>query len=242
MARAKKVVAPVAPVAPVVGFLDIPVLDTPVEPGTLTVGSVTLNPVLEEAIAAAAEAGALGDGAKKKVAALLADAGWRGRHLTPDAVKAREISEETYNRFQRSIALGLLTADEFSLWANGKDAAKRDGKSKERNDITSEIGKYVWAFRGQIETAWRKANPVLAADEKKIADQKKADAQKKADDEKKAKEAAASVMCLDYLHKICLTLQMEIGAAVEPSVVAKREQLLKVLAVFDTVVMNNVTN
>jgi hypothetical protein len=224
-----------------VGFLNIPVLDSPVLPGTDVLGSVTLNPILEEAIAAAAEAGALGDGAKKKVAALLVEAGWRGRHLTPDAVKAREITEETYNRFQRSIALGLLTADEFVLWAMGKEAAKLEGKSKERNDLTSNVGKYVWAFRGQIETAWRKANPVAASLEKKEADEKKAADQKKADDEKKEKEAAASVMCLDYLHKICLTLQMDIGATTQPQVVAKREQLLNVLAVFDTVIMKNVT-
>jgi hypothetical protein len=239
MAKVKNVVSP-TPVTPV-GFLNIPVLDTPVEPGTLTIGSVTLNPVLEEAIAAAAEAGALGDGAKKKVAALLVEAGWRGRHLTEDAIKAREISLETYNRFQRSIALGLLTGDQFSLWASGKEDAKRDGKSKERNEITSEIGKYVWAFRLQIETAWRKANPVAASLEKKEADEKKAADQKKADDEQKAKEAAASVMCLDYLHKVCITLQMDIGAAVQPQVVAKRELLLKVLAAFDTVIMNDIT-
>ena len=184
----------------------------------------------------ASQKGADATAAKKKAAALLVAAGWRGHMLAVEAVTDGIITQETYNRFQKSIALGMCTSDQYALWANSKEAAATAGLSKERNQITKEIGSYVASFRSMIETAWKNANPLLAAEEKKAAELKKAEADKTAADQ----EAANKAMTLEVLHTICLNLNMAVAVSQDSGIVQNREQLLKVINVLDSLTQTRV--
>ena len=102
-------------------------------------------------------------GSKKKGAEAIAAAGGRGAMFTKEAVKDKIITAETLASLQGSIAAGLLTKAEFTLWASGSKAAKKAGKQEERNALTSEVNAYLASFRKMIETAWAKLNPEAAA-------------------------------------------------------------------------------
>jgi hypothetical protein len=102
-------------------------------------------------------------GSKKKAAEAIAVAGGRGHMFTKDGVKSGLISAETLAGIQGSIAAGLLSKTEFTLWASGSKAAAAAGLQTERNKLTSEVNTYLAGFRGMIETAWRALNPEAAA-------------------------------------------------------------------------------
>jgi len=118
-------------------------------------------------------------GSKKKAAEAIAEAGGRGAMFTKEAVKDKIITAETLAGIQGSIAAGLLTKPEFTLWASGSKSAKKAGKQDERNALTSEVNAYLASFRKMIETAWIKLNPEAAALE---AEEGKADEADEADE------------------------------------------------------------
>jgi hypothetical protein len=168
---------------------------------TFTISTEAANLVRE---GAAKERSATG--AKKKAAEALAAEGARGHMFTKEAVKDKIISAETLASIQGSIAAGLLTKVEFTLWASGSKAAKKAGKQEERNALTSEVNSYLASFRKMIETAWRTLNPELAKAED---DEGKAE-----DDEGEAddKEAAPEVTGAD-LRKRLLDLIADVAAS-----------------------------
>ena len=233
MARSKKVTAPAqdtnvnTPTAPAQDTN----VNTPTAPAT-----ITLSNAHESAIMEASQKGKEATALKKKAALLLVASGWRGHMLTEDAIVDGLISQDTYNKFQRSIALGMCDTDQYALWLNGKQAAATNGLSKERNAITKDIGSYVASFRAMIETAWKTANPALATEEKKAAELKKEEADKKAEAEKKAaeQEAANKAMTLEVLHAVCLNLNLAVAVSQDAGIVRNREQLLKVINVLDS--------
>jgi hypothetical protein len=102
-------------------------------------------------------------GSKKKAAEAIAQAGGRGAMFTKDGVKSGLISAETLVGIQGSIAAGLLSKTEFTLWASGSKAAAAAGLQTERNTLTSNVNKYLASFRAMIETAWAALNPEAAA-------------------------------------------------------------------------------
>jgi len=148
---------------------------------------------------AAKERGAIG--AKKKAAEAIAKAGGRGEMFTKEAVKGGLITQETFASLQGEIAAGLLTKAEFTLWAAGAKAAKAAGKQDERNDLTSNVSKYLASFRAMIETAWRDLNPEAAALEAE-----------KAEEAEEAEEAAAPVTG-DVLRQRLLDLITDVAAS-----------------------------
>ena len=102
-------------------------------------------------------------GSKKKAAEAIAEAGGRGEMFTKAGVTAGLISAETLAGIQGSIAAGLLSKTEFTLWASGSKAAAAAGLQTERNTLTSNVNKYLASFRAMIETAWANLNPEAAA-------------------------------------------------------------------------------
>ena len=145
---------------------------------------------------AAKERGAIG--AKKKAAEAIAKAGGRGAMFTKDGVTAGLITQETFAALQGEIAAGLLTKDQYTLWVAGPKAAKAAGKQDERNDLTSNVSKYLASFRAMIETAWRDLNPEAAALE--------------AEEAEEAEEAAVPVTGAD-LRKRLLDLITDVAAS-----------------------------
>jgi len=118
---------------------------------------------MEKLIREGASATAVANGSKKKAAEAIASAGGRGFMFTKEAVKDGLISAETLTALQGSIAAGLLTGEEFQLWAGGSKPAATAGKQDERNALTSEVNAYLASFRKMIETAWAGLNPEEAA-------------------------------------------------------------------------------
>jgi hypothetical protein len=153
-------------------------------------------------------------GSKKKAAEAIAAAGGRGAMFTKEAVKDKIITAETLTALQGSIAAGLLTKAEFTLWASGSKAAKKAGKQEERNALTSEVNAYLASFRKMIETAWVKLNPEAAALEA---------AELEADDDE-GDEAAPEVTGADLRKRL-----IDLIADVAASNVANRESILECL-------------
>ena len=110
-------------------------------------------------------------GSKKKAAEAIAQAGGRGEMFTKAGVTAGLISAETLAGIQGSIAAGLLSKTEFTLWAAGSKAAAAAGLQTERNTLTSNVNKYLASFRAMIETAWAALNPEAAALEAEEAEE-----------------------------------------------------------------------
>ncbi len=152
-------------------------------------------------------------GAKKKAAEAIAAEGGRGHMFTKDGVKSGLISAETLAGIQGSIAAGLLSKTEFTLWASGSKAAAAAGLQTERNKLTSEVNTYLAGFRGMIETAWANLNPEEAAEEAEAAEA-----------EAEAEAEAAPVTGAD-LRKRLLDLIADVAA----SNMANRESILECL-------------
>ena len=110
-------------------------------------------------------------GSKKKAAEAIAAAGGRGEMFTKAGVTAGLISAETLAGIQGSIAAGLLSKTEFTLWASGSKAAAAAGLQTDRNALTSNVNKYLASFRAMIETAWAALNPEAAALEAEEAEE-----------------------------------------------------------------------
>lgn len=109
---------------------------------------------------------------KKKAAERIASAGGRGHFFTKAGMESGQISKETFEGLQRQIAAGLLTKEEFALWAGGSKAAAAAGLQKERNVLTSNVSTYLSSFRGMIETAYLTLHP---AEKAEAAEGKEAD-------------------------------------------------------------------
>lgn len=168
MAKSKKVSSALAPDAPVPN------------PAPVALTVFVLTEELGQFVREGASAAAAADGSKKKAAEAIAAAGGRGYMFTKSGVSGGLVSPETLGNLRGAIAAGLLTGDEFGLYARGAKAAAADGLQSERNALTSRVSAYLASFRGMIETAWATTNPEEA--EAEAAEAEAAAAETEAED------------------------------------------------------------
>ncbi len=130
--------------------------------------------------------------------------------FTKQGVTDKLISAETLASLQGSIAVGLLSSDEFRLWSGGSKAAAAAALQTERNALTSQVSSYLASFRKMVDTAFAALNPEAAALEAEEAE---------------AEEAEAVPVTGADLRKRLLDLIADVAA----SDVANRESILECL-------------
>ena len=212
----------------------------PAPANLIEVGSALFTGVLtsvEKALVTdmATQAGKLAN-TRRKLAETMASNGWTGWLFKKDYIATCDKDEagrlnEAATFIKGSIAKGLLSKDELSLWLMDSKAANKAGLQVERNKITSDINSYFSSFRTMLDNAYFALHPEVM---EKINADVKAVQEKAGDDlvdEKSGLESApnAKTLTLETLHRFVIDLTLEISASNDKQISIKRPMLIHAL-------------